>query len=398
MEDKNILTVSHLYLFPGKELRRGGLIIHHSLKNLKRTGCEVKVVFLLPLSWGILKHFKFNWLDRTFLPYEIDEITIYPLFYIPRLGKFWSWLDQIQKLSAFNRIKKTYLKGAPVKYVYSQTLYPDGPIAKSIAEILEKPLVVNLRGSDVHSFSAKNPGIKKKSIEVLEFAEFTMAVSEKLKLIAKGIFEKDYVKKILYTICEIDIFKSEKPISKKLNRFLYVGAIFKNKGSYELIQSFNLILKEYPDSILTVVGTGTDEIPIRNLVKSYGIEKRVIFKGTVSKREELAEIINETDVFLFPSYNEGLPNAVVEAVACERVVICTDVGGVKEIVPESIVFNVIEPRTVNSIFSKIQKLKSENYEDLLKATKSNRRLILQRFSPDAQLKSFEVVHQLLEGK
>lgn len=135
------------------------------------------------------------------------------------------------------------------------------------------------------------------------------------------------------------------------------------------------------------------EKQLDKLIEEKEIKDQVIFKGRISDREELARETNETDVFLFPSHNKGLPNAVIEAVACEGAVICTEVGGVKEITNQNIAFQIILPININAITGAVQELKRTDIEILRNYAKKNRQKLVEKFSPDAELKSF---HKIIE--
>ncbi len=392
-----ILVISHLYLFPNASLRRGGLIIHESLVNLQRMGKNIEVVFYVPIIWSCLKYFNFNWRKFNFSPYKIDNIIIYPVFYIPRLSKVMKKLDIYLKFLTFNLFyQRPYLKkDNEIELIYGQTLYPDGPLLPLISSRIKTPYILNLRGSDVHSFSAYNSVIYTQSIKVLNNSKLTLAVSKKLQEISIDIFGQNYVSQILYTICQTNTFKKIKPISSSLNKIIYIGALVEAKGIYELIEAISILSKNKKYQLI-LVGGGGNKKDLVKLLKKKSLTEQVVFKGKISNRHKLVEEINNADILLFPSHKEGLPNVVVEGVACERAVICTDVGGVKEITNKNLAFQIIPPKNVNAIIEAIQKLDTSTIEDLRSQALSNRKKVLERFSPDSQLTSFQQVFEKLK--
>ncbi|HBK72098.1 MAG TPA: hypothetical protein DDZ39_10680 [Flavobacteriaceae bacterium] len=396
-KQKKILVISHLYLFPNSKLRRGGLIIHESLVNFKRTGKNMEVLFFLPFIWSYLKYFNFNWKKFNFSPYEIDNIIIHPIFYIPRLSKVMKKLDLYLKMLAFNFFYlQSYNEKNGFEFVYGQTLYPDGPLLSKISKKVNSPYIVNMRGSDIHSYSANNTKIHSQSIKVLNESKLVLAVSEKLKDTSIDIFGKNYVSHILYTICQINTFKKNRPISNSLNNIIYIGALVESKGVYDLIEAISLLSKSKKYK-LNLVGSG-DRKRIDKLLKIKKISNIVSFKGEISNRDMLVEEINKADILLFPSHNEGLPNAVVECVACERIVICTDVGGVREITNQNLAFQVIQPKNINAIIEAIKKLETVTVEELRRQANRNRKKILERFSPDSQLITFRKILEKIGKK
>lgn len=381
---KKVLAVTHLYLFPGAILRRGGLIIHDSLVNLKDTGRKVDVILLLPINY--IRDFKFNWKKLTFSSYTINDIEIVPIFYIPRISKLSPKFDVYLKtllIKIFYRSKKLN----NYDLIYSQTLYPDGPIAHKLSANYKIPFIVNLRGSDVHTFSAYNKQIFNQSLQTLVSSNLVMAVSEKLKEIAFDIFGKNYINHILYTVCQTQIFKRQKPISESLNKIIYIGALVNAKGIYDLIEAVSQ-LSRYKQYQLTLVGGGGNRKQLEKIIKTKGLTDQVFFKGKISKRNELANEINKADILLFPSHKEGLPNVVVEGVACERAVITTDVGGVHEIVSQNMAYQIVPPKNVSSIVEAVLRLDEVNLTELRQQASYNRQELIKRFSSESQLLSF----------
>ena len=271
--------------------------------------------------------------------------------------------------------------------IYSQTLFPDGPIAHKLSTNYKIPFIVNLRGSDVHTFSAYNKQIFTQSMQTLVSSNLVMAVSEKLKKIAFDIFGKNYVNHILYTVCQTQIFKKQKPISESLNKIIYIGALVNAKGIYDLIEAVSR-LGRYKQYQLTLVGGGGNRKQLEKNIKTKGLTDQVFFKGKISDRNELAHEINKADILLFPSHKEGLPNVVVEVVACERAVITTNVGGVHEIVTQNMAYQIVPPKSVHSIVEAVLRLDKINLIELRQQAAYNRQELIKRFSSESQILSF----------
>lgn len=385
------LVISHLYLFPGFKVKRGGNMIHKSLVNLAASKCELSVVFMLPIKLSYLKFFSFDVKNFVFNPYKLEGVVIYPCFYFPRLSKKLSKIDLAIKMLSFRLVRRAYFKSEEYDFVYSQTLYPDGPLARQIAEYYDLPLLVQMRGSDVHTYSRYSSKILTISKAVLSRASLILSVSQHLLSLSNRLFERNDEAVILYTSCPTDVYERYVSVQKSLNNFYFVGALVESKGVIELIEGFRLIAQKYPDSKLTIVGGGALRSTLDRKVQQYGLVEKVSFKGVISAQEEMVEVINDADVFLFPSYNEGLPNVVVEAVACERLVIATDVGGVKEIAPLNSAFNVTNPRSAEALFRSVEKLKTQEFDALLRDAASNREKVISKFSPASQQKTLQEI-------
>lgn len=366
-------------------------MIHKSLVNFTAASCELDVVFMLPINFSYFNFFSFDFKNLVFKPYKLDGVIIYPCFYIPRLSKKLGKIDSSIKMLSFRLVRRAYLKSKEHDFVYSQTLYPDGPLAKQIADHNDLPLLVQMRGSDVHTYSRHNSQILRTSKAVLSRASLILSVSQQLLSMSNRLFERSDKAVILYTSCPTDVYIKYVSVQKNLNNFYFVGALVESKGVIELIEGFRLIALKYPESKLIIVGEGALRSTLDRKVQQYGLDDKVTFKGVISAQEEMVKVINDADVFLFPSYNEGLPNVVVEAVACERLVIATDVGGVKEIAPLNRAFNMIAPRNAEALFRSVEKLKTLEYDALLSDAASNRENVISKFSPASQQTTFQEI-------
>ncbi len=125
--------------------------------------------------------------------------------------------------------------------------------------------------------------------------------------------------------------KKEKLAIPKDHRVVgIVARLVQEKGYLDLFEAFRLILKKFPKTTLLVVGAREPEkndAVHPDVVKEYGIEKNVIFLG---ERNDVDQIYPLMDVFVLPSYREGLGVAILEAMAEERPVVASDIRGCNE--------------------------------------------------------------------
>lgn len=104
-------------------------------------------------------------------------------------------------------------------------------------------------------------------------------------------------------------------INDTVKNILFVGHVQQTKGALEIIES----AKKFPKIVFTLAGPVSDEI------KQLNIPPNIEFLGEVNK-SKVIYLLNESDIFLFPSYTEGFANALLEAMAMGLPVIATDVG------------------------------------------------------------------------
>ena len=139
-----------------------------------------------------------------------------------------------------------------------------------------------------------------------------------------------------FTIGEPDreILKKYMPSigSKKL--LLYVGRLSRKKGILDLVKSFSKVVEKEPNVVLALAGREekgyTDKV--RKLVKELKLESKVIFLGPVPNKDVI-HLMRACDLFVYSSIGgEGIPRAILEAMACGKPVVATRVSGIPEAV------------------------------------------------------------------
>lgn len=114
---------------------------------------------------------------------------------------------------------------------------------------------------------------------------------------------------------------------------MFVGRLVREKGIVELVEAFNLVLNEIKDATLMIVGdsvTGDrDGINIEQLIQSMPIETKGKIK-LLGMRDDIPELLCAADLFVLPSYREGLPRSIIEAMAMGKPIVATDVRGCRE--------------------------------------------------------------------
>lgn len=164
------------------------------------------------------------------------------------------------------------------------------------------------------------------------------------------------------------------------------------KGLDTLAEAITAIAKAVPEARAVVVG----DVPPQSLepaMRRAGVGGRVIFTGV---RRDLPELLSALDVFLLASTDgEGMPNVVLEAMACGKPVVVTDVGGSREVVPESGGV-VVEPGDAQAMASSVLALFGDP-ERARRMGESAREEVLKRFSIPAMARATESVYLELLG-
>lgn len=129
-------------------------------------------------------------------------------------------------------------------------------------------------------------------------------------------------------ISPIELFP-KKESSKNL---LYVGRLAKGKGLEFLIETLHeLPVKSFG---LSIIGDGNIKNDLISLAKKLNLIERVVFKGYIPFGEELLKEYSSNDVLILPSFSEGLPQVVLEAMARGVIVVATRVGGLSKLIKD----------------------------------------------------------------
>jgi len=147
--------------------------------------------------------------------------------------------------------------------------------------------------------------------------------------------------------------KQNVKIRKKVKDIVFVGRLIYAKGVHDLINAFSMI--DDKEIKLTIIGDGPYRNDLENLVKRKGLGVRVVFLGE-KKRDDVMKILPEFDLFVNPSYSEGLPTSVLEAGLYGLPVIATDVGGTSDVIVNKKTGLLIKEKDVEGLTKAIEKM------------------------------------------
>ena len=139
------------------------------------------------------------------------------------------------------------------------------------------------------------------------------------------------------------------------HRLLYVGRLSASKGLPILLDSLVTLKDIYPELILTVVGDGEDRSMITARVEQLGLQTQVKFVGYQSQTE-VRQHLQQSNIFVLPSFAEGIPVVLMEAMAARLPVIATQIAGVSELVEDGVNGYVIPPGEPNVLASRLAQL------------------------------------------
>lgn len=141
---------------------------------------------------------------------------------------------------------------------------------------------------------------------------------------------------------------------------LFLGWITREKGAYDLLEAVPTVVQEFPD--VSVLFAGNKEIDrLRDLIMARGLEKSACVLGWVEGLERL-RLLRTSRLLILPSYTEGVPNVILEAMASGLPIITTAVGGIPSVLTDDINCLMVRPGDVEGIAAAIVRLLRDDTE------------------------------------
>ena len=229
------------------------------------------------------------------------------------------------------------LKNEQPQLVLAYWIYPVGYAAVTAAKELGVPTVVVGRGSDV--CCVDGIVLRELTRRTLSQASHVITVSEELRRRAIQLGARPSRSKAVPNGCDLSVFY---PAAKAHTRahlglpdssevILFVGRLVQSKGVRELLTAFEGLSAKRKRLSMVLAGEGDLEPEIVAFLQRTGLQDRLRVVGPCPP-VQIAQWINAADLVCLPSYSEGCPNAIIEALACGRPVVSTAVGGVAELV------------------------------------------------------------------
>jgi glycosyltransferase involved in cell wall biosynthesis len=170
-------------------------------------------------------------------------------------------------------------------------------------------------------------------VEAVNMRLATMLVAYSAASIKEQKLER-YMSKIAITAArfvDTDVFKLQTPIEDRQNAFGYVGRLSREKGILNLVDAVPLIQKECPSARFYVIGDGPLCDEVKKRINEAGVQVGTMLAGMVPNRL-IPDYLNQMKLLVLPSYTEGLPTILIEAMACGTPVLATRVGNIPDVI------------------------------------------------------------------
>lgn len=220
------------------------------------------------------------------------------------------------------------------------------------------PTILHLHGAEFVAFYEDECGRIAKSIVrfVFNHARRVVVLSKTWQRWVNGVCNNPNVCAI-YNPVQLPATRTRFE-TRETQTLLFLGRLGERKGSYDLLRAVARISADFPDLKLLMGGDGEIET-VREEAQRLGIGDRVDLLGWV-RGSDKTTLLSRASVYVLPSYNEGLPMSVLEAMAAGLPIISTPIGGIPEAVTDGVEGYLVKPGDIDALAAALRRVLSDS--------------------------------------
>tara|TARA_B110000438_G_scaffold224917_1_gene218870 strand:- start:1351 stop:2367 length:1017 start_codon:yes stop_codon:yes gene_type:complete len=248
-----------------------------------------------------------------------------------------------------------------------------------LAKVFGAKSIIHLHGSEFKDYYARSSKRRKKLICYL--------INNVDEFIVLSDTWNDFIHSITGRQCTVinnyvDIDKTEGKRGDK--QIVFLGALIKRKGVYDLIEACSQLTEDYT---LHLCGSGEDE-QVAEFIKTKNLTNKVIMHGWINA-EQKRTLLSECNLFVLPTYNEGLPMVIIEAMACEIPILTTPVGAIPEVIIPGKTGYLFTPGNIEQLLGELKTALKANNDDLVNNAKD---MYLEKFTSSAAFPKLKALY------
>jgi glycosyltransferase involved in cell wall biosynthesis len=218
-----------------------------------------------------------------------------------------------------------------------------------------RPYIVHLHGAQFADFYGKEAGpLARRAIRsTFAHASVVIALSQEWRERVLRICPSTAVE-VLHNAVPIPDMARARRSASSAPTLLFLGHLSPHKGIYDLVRAFANVAQRFPQARLVLGGVGqVDEL--RQLAAQLNVAQRVACPGWLNAQDKNVALATST-IFILPSYDEGMPMALLEAMSWGLPVIATPVGGVPQVIEPEVNGLMIDPGDIDSLTRALTRL------------------------------------------
>lgn len=281
------------------------------------------------------------------------------------------------------RMLHSFLKKNRADLVYAH-FGLQGWTLRPIATKLGIPFMVSFHGYDAFRLP-ENPLWRSRFRELFDAAAAVTVVSKYMKAHLKSLGCPEAKLQLVHVGKCVSSYQYRTAIQRPLRNFISIGRLSEKKGFLDCIAAFKLLLKQYPDLSLKIIGTGELESEITEALKCETLKNNIRLMGSLP-HGKVKEALKQADAFILCSKTaksgdkEGIPTVLMEAQAMGLPCISTLHSGIPEVIPAAAQKLLAQEGEPADIAEKIEMLIKMPVEELEQIRQQGRHLIETEFN------------------
>jgi len=345
--------------------------VQRQAERLRELGHDVVVVVPVPyiprwLSWVP------RW-RRYRRQQEKHDVGGFETYLLPFVRPPGAWFQPYEWLATYYGVRRTVGRLHTIKpfdVLYSQDSCSDVPAAVRIANDLDIPSVGMAIGGDLNLCAHRRAAYRRTVIRGLKGCDTVVcnseALVEKVKELTEGRQSAVGITRgvDIHFFCPVDTAAGQLRLRRDLGLpehgllIIYAGYLQRDKGVFELVQAFAHAAKLRSNAFLILAGEGADSQHLIRLAAETEAAERMQFLGHVN-HDQMPALMQACDIAVMTSWREGMPNALIEAMACGLPAVATAVGGIPQAVQHGRSGLLVPPRDVPAIAEALTRLASD---------------------------------------
>lgn len=257
-----------------------------------------------------------------------------------------------------------------------------------ISKMFHRKVVLHIHATSFDKFYQNSNSLIKHLIKrTLNITDKTIVLSSRSKSFFAKLVPEHRLKVIPNSVkCALFNNETQRHVKSNVVKVLFIGGTeAKRKGMYDVLRAIPIVAEKYGSNILFVFVGKCDVEKIKAICKEKNISDYVEILGYI-ETEEKVKVIVSSDIYVLPSYSEGLPVTILEAMAAGLPIISTPVGSIPEVIEEGVNGYLIKPGDYYGLAEKIlilakdahlrQTMGKKNVEKI--KTQYNEKIVMQK--------------------
>jgi glycosyltransferase involved in cell wall biosynthesis len=299
----------------------------------------------------------------------------------------------IEKLSYFLKCFVKILFTSKIALVHIHTACDASFYRKAIFALVCHlrgiPVIMHIHGADFDSFYLNANALVKTLIKKsLKGCNVVIVLSAYWKEFFESKLALNNIV-ILFNAVNVDAFKDCFTSPQNISAFLFLGRLGERKGIYDLIKAIDILINQEHLTQLQFYFAGDGDVAeVKKIISQLNLNEYVKVLGWADDKLK-KDLFLKVDTVVLPSYNEGLPVALLEAMAAGKIILSTPVGGIPDLVKEGNNGFLVAPGDVNALVQNIIRIYQSPGEMAIISQKNAKKI-------QAEYNSIEINQQLFK--